>query len=85
MTVAGQANGTGGSSASHLQSPSSVRIDSSGGIYVADTNNNRIQYWAKNASLGLTVAGNGTSKSTKMITILKNIYAFLNINLPIFV
>ena len=37
-TVAGQANTTGGSSAIYFNNPTCVRVDSAGGIYVADSN-----------------------------------------------
>ncbi|CAF1336343.1 unnamed protein product [Rotaria sordida] len=60
-TLAGQTSGIGGSSASHLNSPSSVLIDSNGGLYVADTNNHRIQFWSNGVSSGITIVGNGTN------------------------
>jgi hypothetical protein len=44
VTVAGDNNGTG-SAASQLDSPSGVFVDSAGIMYVADTNNNRVQAW----------------------------------------
>lgn len=58
-TRAGQANGVGGGLANHLSSPNDIAIDSNGNLYVADTNNNRIQLWSVNASAGVTIAGNG--------------------------
>lgn len=67
VTVAGQANATAGSLANYLNSASCVRIDSNNGIYVADTFNSRIQFYSSGTSFGVTVAGNGTSKSTKTL------------------
>ena len=63
-TVAGQANGVGGLLATHLDSPPCVRLGSADGVYVADLDNNRVQFWSNGASSGETVAGNATSKST---------------------
>ena len=65
VTVAG-GNGPG-LAANQLQNPTSVivsRVD--GAVYVADRNNNRIQKWLVNATLGVTVAGSpiGTPGST---------------------
>ncbi len=56
-TVAG--NGISGASSSQLNNPISIFIDEqTTGVYVADSNNKRIQFWAQNATLGITVAGN---------------------------
>jgi hypothetical protein len=57
MTVAGQADGTRGNSASYLNSPGAVALDSSDNIYVANSYNHRIQFYTNGASLGTTVAG----------------------------
>ncbi|CAF1016227.1 unnamed protein product, partial [Didymodactylos carnosus] len=40
-----------------LNTPCGIDVDNESSLYVADTNNNRIQKWAKNAQTGLTVAG----------------------------
>jgi hypothetical protein len=61
-TIAGQANGSYGPSANQLYSPSRILLQSNGYIFVADTNNNRIQFWANGASTGTTVAGSATGK-----------------------
>jgi hypothetical protein len=55
VTVAG--NGTPGSAPNQLNYPYSVYVDSNNAIYVADTNNQRIQQWLPNAIDGTTVAG----------------------------
>lgn len=62
-TVAGQANGVAGSSSIHLNIAWGVFVDSSNNIYVADTNNHRIQLWLNGTTFGRTVAGNGNMKS----------------------
>ncbi|CAF4279615.1 unnamed protein product, partial [Adineta steineri] len=56
ITVAG-GNGAG-SAANQLDSPYGVYVSKkTGTIYVADTNNHRIQRWAVGASYGTTLAG----------------------------
>jgi sugar lactone lactonase YvrE len=55
-TVAGAANSRG-YSANKLLRPTGVTIDAIGNIYVADSENHRIQKWAPGASSGTTVAG----------------------------
>ncbi len=40
MTVAGQANGLGGSSLNQLNHPTCIFVDSSDGIFVSDSDNN---------------------------------------------
>jgi len=57
ITVAGQSDGTPGSDASHLHGASSVYVDGSGNVYVADYFNNRIQEWTPGVTGGITVAG----------------------------
>jgi uncharacterized repeat protein (TIGR01451 family) len=64
-TVAGSGNccysGDGGAATSaELNNPRSVAVDSSGNLYIADTNNNRIRMVATNGNI-TTVAGNGNS------------------------
>jgi uncharacterized protein (TIGR03437 family) len=63
ITVAGTGtdsyNGDGGAATSaHLNRPTSVVVDGSGNIYVADSSNHRIRRIALNGSIS-TVAGNG--------------------------
>ncbi|CAF1079779.1 unnamed protein product [Rotaria sordida] len=62
-TVAGQASGTAGSAAYELNQPGDIFVDSSNQLYVADTNNHRVQLWSSGAFTGKTVAGNGTNGS----------------------
>jgi sugar lactone lactonase YvrE len=57
--VAGQALGIPSSSAFGLSYPKGVTVDQNSNVYVADTNNNRIQLWTSGSSIGTTVAGNG--------------------------
>ncbi|CAF3596071.1 unnamed protein product, partial [Rotaria sp. Silwood2] len=56
-TVAGQANGVGGSSDTQLNYPTGIVVDSNGNIFVVDTKNHRVQMWREGASSGITVAG----------------------------
>jgi len=65
-TIAG--NGTAGFSgdgsaatSAKLNSPSGVAVDSSGNVYIADTNNNRIRKVTVSTGVITTVAGNGTA------------------------
>lgn len=58
-TVAGQPNAVAGNSSYDLNQPSSIYVDSSYNIYVADTYNHRVQLWHSNSSSGTTVAGTG--------------------------
>jgi hypothetical protein len=53
--VAGQ-TGISGSTASFLNTPTSVKF-ANGSVYVADLNNYRVQKWVVGASSGTTVAG----------------------------
>ncbi|CAF2977042.1 unnamed protein product, partial [Rotaria sp. Silwood2] len=57
ITVAGGSSGVSGSTANYLNMPSDVAVDSNGNVYVSDTLNNRVQFWAKSASSGTTIAG----------------------------
>ncbi|CAF1566765.1 unnamed protein product [Didymodactylos carnosus] len=61
-TVAG-ATQINGSNASLLFYPNDVAIDNNNNIFVADTNNNRIQLWISGSLSGVTVAGDETAGS----------------------
>ena len=74
-TVAGQSNGTFGYLPNELASPSSVTIDGSGNVFVADEGNNRIQEWVVGASAGVTVAGgNGVGLANTQLNAPDGIY-----------
>ncbi len=62
-TVAGEANGPGGTSLNQLKNPACILLDSSGGIFISDSGNNRVQYWSNGASTGTTVAGSSIGES----------------------
>ncbi|CAF1223829.1 unnamed protein product [Adineta ricciae] len=66
-TVAGQANGTMGSSLEYLCYPSDLVLDSDGNLYIADAGNHRVVLWLKNASTGILVAGTGEFPDCKLI------------------
>jgi DNA-binding beta-propeller fold protein YncE len=63
VTAAGQANGSAGSTEDKLGSPLDVFADENENIYIADWNNQRIQFWSNNATTGKTLAGNQTRGS----------------------
>ena len=64
-TVAGEANGTKGTTVYDLNYPAGNYIDSNDNMYIADTGNNRIQLWKIGTSSGQTVAGSSTGKKMK--------------------
>src|ERR1700722_14804912 len=55
--VAGSSSGTPGFTSTLLINPYDVTLDSLGNVYVADTGNERIQFFLANQSNGTTVAG----------------------------
>jgi sugar lactone lactonase YvrE len=59
ITVAGLASGAANITANSLNQVGGLVIDSTGGIYVSDMVNCRIQYWPNGASSGTMVAGTG--------------------------
>jgi hypothetical protein len=61
VTVAGQSSAVGGTNGSYLTVPCGIVLDSTGGLYIADANNNRVQYWSNGSSSGTTFAGTGKS------------------------
>ncbi len=66
-TVAGQANGQGGSASNQLNQPACLLLDSSDNLYVLDTNNHRVQYFANGSMTGITVAVIGKFLSTSIL------------------
>ena len=58
--LAGDASGVNGSSSTSLYGPLGVTRDSSGNLYVTDTENHRIQFFFAGQFSGTTVAGNST-------------------------
>ena len=59
ITVAG-VTGQPGNTSDKLSTPRGIGIDWANILYIADTDNNRIQKYSKNASVGETVAGQGS-------------------------
>jgi sugar lactone lactonase YvrE len=55
--LAGSITGMPGSSSTDLNYPTDVTLDSYGNLYVADTYNNRIQFYEPGQSNGTTIAG----------------------------
>ncbi|CAF1548887.1 unnamed protein product [Adineta steineri] len=60
--IAGIPNLTG-SSSSLLSNPMGVKIDIYQNVFVVDRNNNRVQMFCPNSSIGITIAGNVVSGS----------------------
>lgn len=58
-TVAGSSSGTPSSGLNYLNTPLDVELDSSGNLYIADSENNRVVLWTVGASSGTIVAGAG--------------------------
>ncbi len=57
-TIAGSANGTACNLSICFYTPTNMAVDSSGNVYVSDSSNRRIQFWASGSSSGVTVGGN---------------------------
>ena len=72
-TVAG-GNVDWGDASNQLYRPYGIVLDASGNLYIADTENHRIQKWAPGASEGTTVAGGNSYGSAA--NQLKNPYRF---------
>ncbi|CAF2959356.1 unnamed protein product [Rotaria sp. Silwood2] len=56
-TVAGQANAVRGTNMSYLNGPTYIYLDSNDNLYIADSDNYRVQFWSYGASYGKTIAG----------------------------
>ncbi|CAF0890170.1 unnamed protein product [Rotaria sp. Silwood1] len=58
--------GTSGYGPSQLNTPYGIFVDSARTLYIADTNNHRIQRWKFNACSGITVAGRAGQAGTAL-------------------
>ena len=63
-TVAGQTSWAPGSTSYDLHYPTSVLVDSSGNLYVSDSANHRVQFFANGSLTGVTIAGTGKIYTT---------------------
>ena len=61
VMIAGR--GVQGAHASHLDGPSGVFVTDDRSLYIADTNNHRIQKWTIGSTYGVPVAGTGVAGS----------------------
>ena len=68
-TIAGDANGTFGTFPNQLQIPTCILFDTNGSLFVSDFNNNRIQFWSKGASVGITIAGSAAGECVLILLI----------------
>jgi DNA-binding beta-propeller fold protein YncE len=66
-TVAGQPNANWGATTFHLNQPMYALIDSSGNLYVSDSQNHRVQYFPSGSMAGVTIAGNGKLSSASFL------------------
>ncbi|CAF0891836.1 unnamed protein product [Adineta steineri] len=60
---------SGGSGANQLSNPRYIIVDSSGTLYIADGNNNRIQRWLPNATNGTTIAGGTQGTASNQLNV----------------
>ena len=58
-TVAGSSGGTAIKLMNRLNYPTDVHTDSTGSMYIADSNNNRVQFWNASATTGIRIIGTG--------------------------
>jgi sugar lactone lactonase YvrE len=58
-TVAGQSNASTGSTLEYLNYPADLIVDANDSLYIVDSKNHRVVFWANDASSGTLVAGNG--------------------------
>lgn len=82
MTVAG---GRGaGNNSDQLNTPWDARLDYQNSLYIADTQNHRIQKFTRDASIGTTVAGIGVNGSaSNQLTLPSKLLVDSNYNLRI--
>ena len=57
----GHANATPGSTLTHLNYPSDIIVDPSGGVFVSHSGNHRVVFWGNAASARVLIAGTGSA------------------------
>lgn len=62
--LAGNRNGSAGSTSTELKGPTTVTLDPMGNLYVADRDNNRIQFFMVGQFSGTTIAGTTLVRGT---------------------
>ncbi|CAF3859332.1 unnamed protein product [Rotaria sordida] len=72
--IAGITN-TPGTTSQTLKNPKGIYVDSDKNLYIADTNNCRVQYWRYGSSNGSTVAGNANGSPGAALDKLSQPYA----------
>ena len=73
---------TAGSTYSQLNYPTAIFVDLTGGMFIADTNNYRIQKWLPDQPLGFTVAGGrGNGATLDKIGVVYGIFVDLQGNI----
>jgi len=76
-------NGSQGSTSNLLNNPNGIFVDTNFDLYVADSNNNRIQLFRLGQINGITVAGNKSANLT--ISLYRPSYVFLDGNKYLFI
>ena len=61
-----------GNAANQLFTPRDFKIDSTGGLYISDNQNRRVQYWASGATTGTTLAGSAIGNNGNSSNLLQN-------------
>ena len=65
MVIAG--NGSAGNAPNQLNAPQGITLDTRQNLYVADSNNNRVQLFRSGSLIGTTLAGNGASGTIALL------------------
>jgi hypothetical protein len=84
-TLLAGVSGTSGSTSTLLSSPLSVVLDPYSNMYVADTNNHRIQFFLAGQSNGTTIAGVTGSSGTSATRLYIPYWAILDSQLNLYV
>ena len=83
--LAGSSSGVSGSTATLMNSPLSVVLDSYGNLYVSDTNNQRIQMFLSGQSNATTIAGITGSTGASATQLSSPYWAILDSQLNLYV
>ena len=78
IIVAG--NGVHGSEQDQLASPRGIFVDAERSVYIADSDNHRIQKWSYGALSGVTVAGNGECGSDRLTQLCHPVFVTVDSN-----
>lgn len=68
-TVAGSSNAVAGNQSHELNQPFAITMNSTGALYIADTENHRVMMWLAGATSGILVAGSGKIDEARVFEI----------------